>query len=313
MSPQDLAEETRVSRVWAVVPTYDRPELALQTIGRLREQTLALAGIILVDDGSPARIGELARLRFGNRVAVLRLEQNAGPAAGFAAGMRMAMERGADWTWLLDDDSWPHPTALEELVSSPAFFAPDTVALCSLKEDPDGGLQKWEARMDGRRLRQPEETDYQRPVFEVDVAPFAGLLVRAAALPRAGLPDARYFSWFADYEFCLRLRREGRIFCVAASRLVHENDGWRDMRLARGRCRPSLTLFLKLCTGLRNRAFYFSRNHGWLPTLPQVAVRFARMTGGILLWDDHKLFRMRALARAFLDGLRGRLGPFPIS
>ncbi len=297
--------------IWAVVPTHNRTELMLRSLAGLVAQTMPLAGTILVENGSPEPVGDLARSKFGGHVTVLRLKQNLGPAAGFAAGIRKAVERGAEWVWLLDDDSWPLPTALEALVCNGVFSAAETVALCSLKQDPDGTLQKWEARRDGHYLRLPPETEYQKPEFGVDAAAFAGLLVRAAALPQAGLPDSRYFGWFGDYEFCFRLCLQGRIFCVAASRLVHENDGARDVRLVCGRPRPNPALFLRLCTGLRNRAFYFSRNYGWLPTLSEVALRFARMTGGILLWDDHKLFRTRMLAGAFLDGLRGRLGPFP--
>jgi hypothetical protein len=62
---------------------------------------------------------------------------------------------------------------------------------------------------------------------------------------------------------------------------------------------------------MRNQAYYFS--HQAFAPVPflQVISHFGRMAGGILFWDDRKVFRLRTLLRAFLDGLRGRLGPFP--
>lgn len=298
-----------VSNIWAVVPTYDRGELAFQTLERLLTQTVPPAGILLVDDCSPQHIGREASRRFGKRITVLRLVENLGPAGAFSAGIQMAMECGADWVWLLDDDSWPLPTALEKLMCSVAFSAKDTVALSSLKQDPTGNLEKWEARMK-IGFRTPEEDEYRRPEFEVDVVPFAGLLVRSAALARAGLPDVRYFGRFADFELCLRLRRQGRIFCVSESRLVHEDNGWRGTRDVNGHRRPDMPLFLRMCLGYRNLAHYFAREDPAVLPFLQVVSHFGRMAGGILLWDDSKAFRLRMLGRAFFDGLRGRLGPF---
>lgn len=297
--------------IWAVVPTHNRPGLALQTLASLVQQTVSPAGIILVDHGSPSHIGELARRRLGDLLTVLRREENLGPAAGFAAGIRLAMQRQADWVWLLDDDSWPLSTALEELVHSAAFCAADTVALCSLKQDAAGNLQKWEARLERGRLRTPKEDAYSSAEFEVDAAGFAGLLLRTTALARVGLPDPRYFGRFADYQFCLRLRPQGRIFCVPASRLVHEDDGSRLTCSVNGHCRPRIALFLSMCLGLRNQAYYFFREAPALVPFLQVASHFGRMAGGVLLWDDSKTFRLAVLLRAFFDGLRGRLGPFP--
>lgn len=283
----------------------------MRSVACLLAQTLQLRGIIVVDNGSPGRIGEVIARRFGEAVTVLRLAENQGPAGGFAAGMRAALERAADWIWLVDDDSWPLPDALQVLAACPHFSAPQTAALSSLKYDPDGRLQKWEAIAQGRNLHLPDEAAYGRSVFAVDAAAFAGLLVCGEAAARADVPDARYFSWFADFEFCLRLRARGRIYCVPGSRLVHEDDGSRATRLVCGQVRPTVPLFLRQCIGLRNRAYYHSGRHGLPSAVAHAAYRFGRMAGGILLWDDDKSFRLRTLFRAFSDGLRGRLGPFP--
>jgi len=297
-------------RIWTVIPTYDRSQSAIKALSAVFAQTALPAGVILVDDCSPESIGEQARRRFGERLTVLRLAHNAGPAAGFAAGIKRAMEAGADWVWLMDDDAWPLGGALEALACRPEFSAAETAALVSLKQDAAGRLQKWEAVGHSRRLRLPDAALYLRPVFPVEAAAFAGLLVRAAVVQRAGLPDARYFSWFADYEFCLRLRRHGPILCVPGSRVVHEDDASRGTHVVRGHRRPNVPVFLKQCTGLRNRTYYFSRSPGRVSALLEAAYRFGRMAGGILLWDDRRAFRLRLLCRAFLDGLRGRLGPF---
>src|SRR5207244_3776235 len=58
---------------------------------------------------------ELVRADFEG-VDLLALEENVGGAGGFHAGMRTAGEAGADWLWLMDDDTIATPTALEALL-----------------------------------------------------------------------------------------------------------------------------------------------------------------------------------------------------
>ncbi len=314
-----------MNQVWAVIPTNSRSDMALRAVHSVLAQSEAPAGVVVVDDCGPSRIADLVHERFGDGVHALRLERNVGPAGSFAAGIAEAVNLGAGWLWLLDDDAHALPDALERLLASARLRQSGLAALCSVKQSPNGNVQSWEKRArpgrtgTGIGMRAGPRTfapvplaDYERDEFEADAVPFAGMLVSAAVLARAGLPDARYFSWFADYEWSFRLRQCGSIFCVPSSRLVHEDESSHGTHIVAGRERPSLAAFERQCVGLRNRTYYFFRNGGRARTALAAAWRFGRMSAGILLFDSDKRLRLAHLARAFADGFRGRLGPLPL-
>ena len=45
------------------------------------------------------------------------LDRNRGGAGGFHEGLRLAVERGADLVWLMDDDGLPDPDCLDLLLA----------------------------------------------------------------------------------------------------------------------------------------------------------------------------------------------------
>ena len=94
--------------VYAVVVTYNRYELLQQNLRAPINQSYSLARILVVDNASTD--GTLLNLAEDGwtdhpSIRVLALPDNTGGAGGFAAGMRHALELGADWLWMMDDDA----------------------------------------------------------------------------------------------------------------------------------------------------------------------------------------------------------------
>jgi GT2 family glycosyltransferase len=100
--------------VWAVVVTYNRRALLEQCLDALRAQTRPPDRILVVDNASTDGTAEWVRGQ--DDVVALLLDENVGGAGGFHAGMRLAHAGGADWLWLMDDDTIPRPDALERLL-----------------------------------------------------------------------------------------------------------------------------------------------------------------------------------------------------
>ncbi len=298
-------------KVWALTLAFRRPQLSLRVIEALLRQQPPPASILLIDNGGERRIGDLVDSQYRGAVRVLRLPRNAGVAGGYAEGMRFAIGQGADWVWLNDDDVVAEPDALGRLIQCPVAKQPDTVALCSVKEELSGEPIRWESRFDvpRRRLEKVPESLYELPFFPVDAASFVGLLVRAKAVERAGYPDERLFGWFSDWEFCLRLSRQGNVYAVPGSRVVLHEGGSADMERVGSRLRPRSPAFLQLCHSYRNFAYFLRRDYpGWRSNFRLLQL-YARTIGGVLMWDRDKRRRFQMLSRAFLEGVRGRLGP----
>nr|MDQ5807787.1 glycosyltransferase [Actinomycetota bacterium] len=100
--------------IWAVIVTRDRLALLEQCLEAVRAQARRPDRVLVVDNASSD--GTAAWLAEQDDVEVLRLEENVGGAGGFHAGLERAHREGAEWMWLMDDDTIPRPDALEALL-----------------------------------------------------------------------------------------------------------------------------------------------------------------------------------------------------
>ena len=73
--------------------------------------------VVVVDNGSAnAEADQLEAARPG--LIVLRSRENLGYAGGNNLGIRLALERGADYVWLLNNDTIVNPGCVTELVAT---------------------------------------------------------------------------------------------------------------------------------------------------------------------------------------------------
>ena len=99
-----------MSAVSVVIPTYNRAQLARESVESVLEQTVQPDEIIVVDDGSTDDTRETLA-RFGDRISLLH-QANRGKSAARNAGIAAA--RG-DWIAFLDSDDLWHPRRMEVL------------------------------------------------------------------------------------------------------------------------------------------------------------------------------------------------------
>lgn len=211
--------------IWAVVVTWNRRLLLEQCLQALMSQTRACDRVLVVDNASDD--GTAERLAaWGARITVLRLDRNTGGAGGFSAGVRAAVEGGADRVWLMDDDVLPDPQALERLLAAEQALAArgvEAAFLCSTVRTPQGALTNV-AEVDGRL----NDLGYAAWGEHLDLglmatrqATFVSLLASRDQLLAHGLPLAPMFIWGDDTEYTLRLSRDRPGFVVGDSRAVH--------------------------------------------------------------------------------------------
>jgi len=126
--------------VCAVVVTYNRKSLLIECLEALKSQTRPVQAIYLIDnastDGTPEYLlekgfikdllnkklkepwekeYEINNVLDGNSIKLfyLRMHENTGGAGGFYEGVKRGYEKGYDWLWLMDDDTIPTKSALE--------------------------------------------------------------------------------------------------------------------------------------------------------------------------------------------------------
>lgn len=124
-----------------------------------------------------------------------RLDENTGGAGGFSEGTRVALEHGADWVWLMDDD-------VEIMSDARARFAPwmeRFKVIHGRRYDVDGTPFYWQAKFN-QFLGVPlpySAKDFNTEGFAItNSGTFEGMLIRSEVVRDIGLPDPRFFiSW----------------------------------------------------------------------------------------------------------------------
>jgi len=206
-------------RVVAVVVTRDRPALLRQCLDAVLGQVRAPEAVIVVDNASQVATREL--LEDYPAVDCMRLMRNLGGAGGFRAGIQRALDDGAEWLWLMDDDGRPcGPRCLAALLATSVAHRAELVGPLVVDVDEPQRLS-FPVRIAGRTLFEVEALVRHGPVPGFAHL-FNGALIHAGLFRRIGLPDARFFIRGDEVEFLFRARRAGaRIVLDTAAHFLH--------------------------------------------------------------------------------------------
>ncbi len=119
----------------AVVVTHNRPDDLRKVVLALQKQSHPLDCILILDNAS--KVPAMTTLSGFSDIEIVRSPVNTGGAGGFALGMKAALERAADWIWLMDDDAVPRSNALHELIDAQSKIPGRIGALCSSVYEDD--------------------------------------------------------------------------------------------------------------------------------------------------------------------------------
>jgi len=311
----------------AVIVTFNRREYVARCLDAVARQTVPVDSILVVDNASTDDTAGFLRERgYLERpgVRLERLEANGGSAGGFAHGVRRAGEEAATWLWLLDDDAEPADDALERLLASAPAADPATACVAPVVVDAEGAVQRVHRGRWRGRPRPLSLAEYggaaPAPLHYVT---FVGPLIRTAVARRIDPPLADFFIWADDFEYSFRLRREGGLWLVPGSVILHRDVGQshtnRRTRFWNRLFSPVLGWELvpsRLDSFWRN--LYGLRNYVWLKRRyeGQSALGSAGVIGQFalrsLLCDDRPLRRLPAIIRFGIAGRRGVFeNPYP--
>jgi GT2 family glycosyltransferase len=192
-------------------------------LSSLQELSYPNYRVIVVDnastDDSPSRI----RQQFP-QIELIETDRNLGFGGGCNVGITRALAEGADFVWLLNNDTTVDSEALQSLVAT-AMSRPRIGAVGSAIyfSDEPGRLQAW----GGGRVNfwLGRSRHFLQPVSDEKVQFITGasLLLPRAALESVGLFDVGFFMYWEDADYCFRLRRAGwRVAVAGESKVWHK-------------------------------------------------------------------------------------------
>lgn len=192
-------------------------------LAALKTCTYQHLSVVVVDNGSTDDSVLRIRAAFPE-VVLFNSGENLGFAGGNNIGIRYALSRGAEYVWLLNNDTTPAPDALSALVAKASTDQRiGAVASICYYADAPNVVQAWAgSRINlwtgyGPLSTVPQEDDW------FDSLNGTSMLVSRKAIEDVGLLDEGFFLYWEDTEFCLRLRKKGwRIAAAPESRVLHK-------------------------------------------------------------------------------------------
>lgn len=212
-----------MSRIATVVVTYNRKDLLKTCINNVLNQTKGNPDVLVIDNASTDGTADTIKDLFGDnsRVIYMNTGANLGGAGGFSYGINAAVNMGYDYLWIMDDDTFPDATALEELLKASDLLENKYGFLSSYVKWTDGSSCEMNLPKVSSKWRYFVDMQFRHNLLALDSASFVSLFIKADAVKEVGLPIKEFFIWGDDVEYTMRLSSRRDSFFVYDSQVVH--------------------------------------------------------------------------------------------
>lgn len=305
--------------VYTIILNWNQPEMTLECLDSLNESLYPNNTIVVVDNGSIDGSPDIIRSHHPD-AHLLIMPENLGFCEGNNVGMRYALEQGADYIFLLNNDTVVAPDMLTRLVEAcqadekagmagPTMYyydEPDKIAAAG------GVVERSSARYWNRNdgvldpINNGRSEASPAPPEDVDFIVSCAVLARRETVERIGLLDNRYFINGDDIDWGLRATASGyKVLYIPEARM------WHKISAAMGNGSPAAAYYIT-----RNNFLIFgSHLQGWRRIRAQ-SLNAARTIRTVLAWSvkpkyrnlrRHRSANLLALRDAYL-GRYGKMG-----
>lgn len=197
--------------LFAVIVNWNLADQTITCVDSLLAAGLPLEKIILVDNGSDDHSIEKFTLKYGGDLGIISNTHNKGFAVGVNQGIIDALEKKAEWVFLINNDAYVARDFFikvrqflsdEYEIISPIIYyhdQPDKIWFIGDRLVPGTlftyGL--WKNKIDHGNLPS---------VIEIDFANGAGMIVKDKVFETIGLFDEKLFMYGEEVDFCWRAR-----------------------------------------------------------------------------------------------------------
>ena len=244
--------------VYAVILNWNNAADTLECLKSLQDSDYSPYIPVVVDNGSTDGSVEIIRSAFPN-VFQIELDSNLGYAAGNNSGIKFALESGADYVLVLNNDTLVDKGMIRELVG----FAQtnDNIGMlgpkmyCFQPEDTIfalGSFVDWtNGETSNRGMFMPaSEIDFPIDAEPVDFIAGCCVLVSRKMLEKVGFLDPIYYLNYEDVDWGIRARRKGFEIWFTPDAIL-----WHKVSATMGQASPINTYYMT-----RNALLFFWKN-----------------------------------------------------
>ncbi len=193
-------------KIIAVVVTYNRLALLKECIAALFSQLRVPDEIIVINNSSTDGTGEWLQTK---NVTVVT-QPNLGGSWGFYTGVKTAYQNGADWVWIMDDDTIAEKDCLQKLTDAVNITNQNNIKtgfLASKVLFTDGNLHMMNKQVICKE--QKHSVLNTKNIYEIEFSSFVSLMVNREAIKELGLPMKEFYIWGDDVEYTKRIITNG--------------------------------------------------------------------------------------------------------
>jgi len=216
--------------VYVVVLNWNRKDDTIECIDSLTGMSYPNFRTVAVDNGSSDGSVEALKARFPT-LELIENDENLGYAAGNNVGIRFALQQGADYFLILNNDTVVDQHLLTRLIEGgeanpqAGMFAPKIYSYWDRSKIASAGSRKrWfpPGRVSIIGLGKKDSIAYDRE-REIEYASGCAVLVKRKVIEDVGMFDPTYFVYWEDYDFCKRVRERGyKILYVPTAKMWHK-------------------------------------------------------------------------------------------
>jgi GT2 family glycosyltransferase len=251
-----------IESLYAVIVNWNLKDDTQTCVESLFAAGARVGQVIVVDNGSNDGSGEAIQTRFGPSVHLIVSGQNLGFAGGCNLGINYAIECGAEWILLLNNDTHVAPDFLTQLEDAaqndphPAIFGP----IIYYHDAPDRVWYFGDRLIPGmlatRSLYRGQPIVKSLPAtVPVDFISGCCMLIRKDVFKEIGMLDPSFFMYGEEVDLISRARLAGfRLAVATRSRMWHKvsASSKRDLPASRYlRIRNQILFYRKYSRGLQ--------------------------------------------------------------
>lgn len=215
------------ANVFVVIVTYNGSKWVTPCFSSLRKSTVPLQTIV-IDNGS--QDDTLARIAAEfPEVEIINTGTNHGFGKGNNIGMELAYQRGADYVFLLNQDAWIDPDAIEKLVAAhrahPDYGVISPMHMNGAGTGLDYGFSNYIVPRKCKDLYSDLYLGKLKAIYDVEFVNAAAWLMTRACLERVGGFSPSFFHYGEDYNYTERLQFHGvKLGVLPAARIYHDRE-----------------------------------------------------------------------------------------
>ncbi len=302
-----MVENMTKPTVSIIVLNYKSCEDTIECLRSLEHLTYFQTQIIVVDNGSNDGSVEAIRSVYPD-ITLIDTGANLGFTGGNNIGIQYALDHGADYIMLLNNDTIVAPDMIDVMVevmeADPAIGV--SGPMIYYYDVPDmiwsgGGSIDWKhgtTSMQG--INEEDKAQFGMSPRQVDFVTGCCILAKRAVWEKVGVLDDKFFMYYEETEWCVRAGRAGhKIVHIPAAMM------WHKISITARDSSPRVYYYMT-----RNRLLFLRNTHAGVGTWAYILSEYARTFLSWSLrpkWQDRRHLRTIML-RAFKDFSTGKFG-----